>query len=201
MYRQLQQFNGTQQLEWYYQALRDAAAACPAVVVVGHHPVLGGGRHALNPIQQDLKHRLHMNDTFSSSGVDLYINGHDHLLMHSEDSPSGTVYALSGAGSNIRVGEMEENIRLGYTSATTKWWREEGGFAVHSLNKTHHMTSFVGAQGTILHSVLRPIRAKNPRFAIPPQSPPQYVWNGTAFVRTSAPSSAEYPDFPWMGEA
>ena len=74
MWRQLQTAaNGTAQLPWFYEALRDAAAACPAVVVVGHHPILGGGRHAMNPVQQDLKHRLHMNDTLDRAGVDLYI--------------------------------------------------------------------------------------------------------------------------------
>lgn len=125
----------------------------------------------MNPVQQDLKHRLHMNDTFDRAGVDLYINGHDHLLMHNEDSPTGTIYALSGAGSNIRVGEMEENIATGYTSYTTKWWAEVGGFAVHSLNTTHHKTVYVGTQGKILHAILRPIRPKNGGFVVPPETP------------------------------
>jgi hypothetical protein len=91
--------------------------------------------------------------------------------MHNEDSASGTVYALSGAGSNIRVGEMEENIREGYTSATTKWWAEVAGFCVHSLNATHHKTTYVGAQGAVLHSVLRPLRAKNANFVVPAETP------------------------------
>ena len=39
------------------------------MVVIGHHPILGGGRHAMNPVQQDLKHRLHLNDTFAAAGV------------------------------------------------------------------------------------------------------------------------------------
>ena len=69
---------------------------------------------------------------------------------------------LSGAASNIRVGEMEENAREGYTTPTTRWWAEVGGFTVHSLNSTHTMTSYVGAAGTVLHSVFRPVRAKNP---------------------------------------
>ncbi len=221
MYRQLQPArNGTEQLQWFYDSLRQAARDCPAVAVIGHHPVLGGGRHAMNPVQQDLKHRLHLNDTFAAAGVDLYLNGHDHLLMHNEDSVDGTVYVLSGAGSNIRVGEMEENIRTGYTSSvsflgaardgdgpplpaqllystharltppfaprtspllppffrflpaqTTKWWAEVGGFTVHSLNATHQQTQYVGAKGTVLHTVFRALRAKNSSFAVTPETP------------------------------
>ncbi len=190
MWRQLQEAgNGTSQLVWFYQALRDAAAACAAVVVVGHHPILGGGRHAMNPVQQDLKHRLHLNDTFDRAGVDLYVNGHDHLLMHNEDSDTGTLYVLSGAGSNVRVGEMEENIAAGYTSATTKWWAEVGGFAVHSVNITHHRTSFVGAAGTILHSVTRAVRPKNPAFVVPQETPRSQL-------------AVDHPDYPmqWIQE-
>ena len=172
MWRQLQDAaNGTSQLVWFYESLRQAARECAAVAVIGHHPILGGGRHAMNPAQQDLKHRLHLNDTFAAAGVDLYVNGHDHLLMHNEDSSSGTIYALSGAGSNIRVGEMEENAREGYTSNTTKWWAEEGGFTVHSLNATHQQTLYVGAQGAVLHAVFRAVQRKNPDFEVRPETP------------------------------
>ena len=162
MYRQLQQQNNASQLRWFFDEVNRAAARCASVAVVGHHPILGGGRHALNPVQQDLRTRFHLDDFFREVGVDLYVNGHDHLLMHSDEGENGTQYILSGAGSNIRVGEMEENIREGYVSNSTRWWAEVGGFTVHSLNATHTQTMFVGAEGAVLHSVLRAVRRKAP---------------------------------------
>jgi hypothetical protein len=57
---------------------------------------------------------------------------------------------------------MEENIREGYTSNTTKWWAEVGGFTVHSLNISHSQTVFVGPSGAVLHRVLRSVRPKAP---------------------------------------
>ena len=162
MYRQLLQQQNATQLRWFFEEVNRAASRCAAVVAVGHHPILGGGRHAMNPLQQDLRTRFHLDDFFRGVGVDQYINGHDHLLMHNEEDAAGTAYILSGAGSNIRVGEMEENIRDGYVTPTTKWWAEVGGFTVHSVNMTHSSVAFVDAAGAVIHRVLKPLRAKNP---------------------------------------
>jgi len=82
--------------------------------------------------------------------------------MHSENNANDTPYILSGAGSNIRVGEMEENIADGYVTNTTQWWAEVGGFTVHSLNTTHTQTLFVSLDGSVIHTVFRARRAKAP---------------------------------------
>ena len=160
MRRQLNQQSNASQLACFFSEVNAAAARCPVVNVIGHHPILGGGRHAMNPAQNQLRTRYHLDDFFRDVGVDLYVNGHDHLLMHSENDAADAVYVLSGAGSNIRVGEMEENIADGWTTPTTQWWAEVGGFTAHSLNATHSQTLFVNATGDVIHAVLRPARAK-----------------------------------------
>jgi Calcineurin-like phosphoesterase len=162
MYRQLLQQNNVSQLHWFFDEVNRAASRCSNVAVIGHHPIVGGGRHALNPLQQDLRTRFHLDDLFRGVGVDMYVHGHDHLLMYSEQELGGTQYVLSGAGSNIRVGEMEENEAEGYKVNTTKFWAEVGGFTVHSHNATHTQTLFVGPAGGVLYRVLRPVRAKSP---------------------------------------
>ena len=95
MYQQLLEQSNASQLAWLYTEINAAAARCPNVAVVGHHPILGGGRHALNPLQTDLRTRFHLDDFFREVGVDIYINGHDHLLMHSEASETDTTCACS----------------------------------------------------------------------------------------------------------
>jgi Calcineurin-like phosphoesterase len=79
------------QLEWMRSRLEDARAA-PWSVVVFHHPVYSGGTHHGNTPGYDAL----LGETFASTGVDLVLNGHEHLYSRAEDV--GVAYVVSGGG-------------------------------------------------------------------------------------------------------
>jgi 3',5'-cyclic AMP phosphodiesterase CpdA len=79
------------QLEWMRAQLERAHAA-PWSVVVFHHAVFSGGaRYGSNPSLNGL-----LGETFAQSGVDLVLNGHEHLYSRAEDL--GVDYLVSGGG-------------------------------------------------------------------------------------------------------
>lgn len=91
--------NTTEQTAWLRQQLRDAARACNATLVVGHHPLYSGGEHGNAP------------DLVAAWGADLtahvdgYIAGHDHTLQHL--TAADTDFIVTGAGSKLRVGTVQ----------------------------------------------------------------------------------------------
>jgi len=83
-----------QQLDWLTGELSTSAADWK--IVLGHHPVITGGRHRILPEVSDALAPL-----LGQYGVDLYVSGHDHDLQLL-DSGSGWMQVISGAGSKLR---------------------------------------------------------------------------------------------------
>jgi acid phosphatase len=135
------------QLAWLRDELIAARAACDAVIVVGHHPVFSAdGDHgdsadliaAFKPL-------------FDELGVDAYLAGHDHSMMHLEDG--AVVYVITGAGSQVWGGSLAPTPR-------TVWLAATPGFTIHSINATHALHSFISSStGSVVHQVLKPLRA------------------------------------------
>lgn len=79
------------QLDWLDARLERARAA-PWSVVVFHHPVFSGGaKHGNSPGFDAL-----LGDRFARSGVDLVLNGHEHL--YSRAAADGVTYVVTGGG-------------------------------------------------------------------------------------------------------
>ena len=136
------------QLAWAGAALAAGAAACDALVVVGHHPLYSGGEHgdsadliaAYGPL-------------FDAHGVDAMLAGHDHTLIHLEAARGGTQFTVTGAGSKIRTNTV--------TTPQTLWHADVNGFTVHSFNGTHAGVAYVhGLDGTLLFKRVTPLRGK-----------------------------------------
>ena len=137
------------QLEWIGASLARAAASCSAVVAVGHHPVFSGGEHGDSA---ELKAQLR--PLLEAHGADLYLAGHDHALIFLESGSVG--YVVTGAGS--------ETDRTTVRTPETRFFADESGFTVHSVNASHVLTSYVrGADGAVIFQDLRALRAKVPR--------------------------------------
>jgi hypothetical protein len=148
------------QLAWLNASLAAAAAVCPAVAVVGHHPGLScTGRGNNDDIMASVYPAL------SFHGVDAYITGHDHHLAHivystpGVDRHSGDAAAISfdqitsGAGSEIDFS--------GTSTPQTAWFQSSPGFTLHSFNESHAQHTFVhGVSGQVLHSVTRVLNRK-----------------------------------------
>lgn len=80
-----------EQLAWLDHALARAASA-PWTVVVFHHPVYAAGlRHGATPGLHEI-----LASRFSERGVDLVLNGHDHVYTRAE--ASGVTYLVTGGG-------------------------------------------------------------------------------------------------------
>lgn len=80
-----------EQLAWLDRALARAATA-PWTVVVFHHPVYAAGlRHGATPGFEEL-----FVSRFAQSGVDLVLNGHDHVYTRA--LASGVTYLVTGGG-------------------------------------------------------------------------------------------------------
>jgi hypothetical protein len=79
------------QLDWMRARLEDARAA-PWSVVVFHHPVFSGGaKYGNTDGFDDL-----LGETFARTGVDLVLNGHEHVYSRAEDGD--VAYLVSGGG-------------------------------------------------------------------------------------------------------
>ena len=135
----------TAQLAWLEKTL-GAAAASPstaATIVVGHHPIYSGGEHGDS---EDLK--VAFLPLFMRYGVDAYIAGHDHTLIHL--AANGTQFVVSGAGSKIRDNTIWTN--------ETRFFADVAGFTVHSVNASHACHSYMGPVGELLWYTVVPLR-------------------------------------------
>jgi len=82
------------QLAWLEQGLKQSDA--PWKIVFGHHQIYSSAHYGLNnkliPILTPL---------FQKYGVQLYINGHDHVYERTH-AINGTTYLICGAGAGVR---------------------------------------------------------------------------------------------------
>jgi acid phosphatase len=100
--------DAVEQLKWLEQELSTSEARWK--VVMGHHPVISGGKHGKSENVSTVLPPL-----FEKYGVNLYLSGHDHDLQLN-DSHHGWLQVVSGAGSKLRSTDwIEETI---YANAT-----------------------------------------------------------------------------------
>lgn len=123
------------QLQWLKSSLQNITSVCSAVVVVGHHPLFSAGEHG------DIKELIALfKPLFDKYGVDAYIAGHDHSMVHLVDraepavgpsghAPAGAQYIITGAGSEVRDTSKA-------TPQTVFLQDKTPGFTVHSVNLT-----------------------------------------------------------------
>jgi len=127
------------QLDWIKDTLQNSTADWK--IVFGHFPVYSAttGEHGdtksliklLLPIMKD-------------GGVDLYFNGHDHILQHI--FRDGIHFFGSGAGARKHTGVNKKYDGLmGYNEGSY-------GFMVHDLNKTALSTKFIDHTGATKYS-------------------------------------------------
>lgn len=138
--------NPKAQLQWLEKQLQQAYQTCKGIMVIGHHPVYTAGVHgdSIELVEQ-------FKPLFDRYGVDSYVAGHDHTMVHlRKDSID---YIITGAGSRVR----SNNI----VTPETVWIGDVPGFTIHSINSTHTITSFIHADGTLLHQSFHTLRSKN----------------------------------------
>lgn len=156
------------QASWIASEVKRATGMCKAVVVGGHHAIYSSGQHARSARQQDLRQRLNLPAVFNWAGVDAFYNGHEHIveILHGNGiAGEGTVYVVTGAGSDVRVNNVlvpQSNFLL-----------EDNGFTVESVNATHMSHSVINPNGDVVFTITQPLLPK--QFAAPaplPASPP-----------------------------
>jgi acid phosphatase len=125
------------QLEW----LKDSLEASDArwKIVIGHHPVLTGGRHHASPEVSSA-----LGPILDECDVDFYLSGHDHDLQLL-DSGRGWRQVVSGAGSKLRsTAWIDETLFAqacpGFTSMTLS--RDTAYVSYYSSSSRLVTTSF-----------------------------------------------------------
>ncbi len=122
-----------EQLEWLRQELEQCTADWR--IVVGHHPVLTGGRHEISPAVA-----VALGPILEQCNVDFYLSGHDHDLQLL-DSGRGWRQIVSGAGCKLR---------------STAWIKETvfakacSGFASLALSATQSHVSFYSTDARLI---------------------------------------------------
>jgi len=147
MRRNLNASDPVGQVAWLAAQLDAADAECVATLVFGHHPVYSGGLHGDSVDMLRLVKPL-----LDQHRVDAYIAGHDHTLIHLQetDTADSVQYVVTGAGSRVRSET--------HSTPQTVWYRDTQGFTVHSVNATHVRHTFLGLGGATLHATTRPLR-------------------------------------------
>jgi hypothetical protein len=96
-----------EQLEWM-RARLERARSSPWSVVVFHYPVYSGGaKYGSTPGFEET-----LGDAFARTGVDLVLNGHDHLYSRAESR--GVTYLVTGGGGDWLypcADELPEEVR------------------------------------------------------------------------------------------
>ncbi|MFA5012035.1 MAG: metallophosphoesterase [Ignavibacteria bacterium] len=96
---QLYEADWQQQLKWLESSLKNCDADWK--IVIGHHPVLSGGKHgSIKEINKYFK------PLFEKYGVQMYICGHDHDIQFLKENSVN--YFVSGAGSELRKTNLIE---------------------------------------------------------------------------------------------
>lgn len=122
-----------EQSQWLRQQLNQPKPAW--VIPYYHHPVFNGGP-LHTPSLHDLQHWL---DLFGVSGVKVVFNGHEHNFQMSESNAlsHGVRFITSGAGGELRAGDIERNMR----NANIAAWAPQNHFLVVEIEgKTMKVT-------------------------------------------------------------
>jgi 3',5'-cyclic AMP phosphodiesterase CpdA len=98
------------QMKWIEQELAASRAAWK--IVFFHHPPFSAGkRHGSDMALRDRLHPL-----LAKHGVQLVLNGHDHIYQRTKPQ-QGVNYFVSGAGGKVRKGDMDASdttVEKGY---------------------------------------------------------------------------------------
>ena len=132
-------------LLWLEEQLIKNYQQCIGSIVIGHHPIYTAGIHGDS---QELVQQF--KPLFDKYGVDMYIAGHDHTMVHLRKDDID--YIITGAGSRVR----SNNI----VTPETIWIGDVPGFTIHSMNSTHILTSYIHANGDVIHQSFHPLRSK-----------------------------------------
>jgi predicted MPP superfamily phosphohydrolase len=88
------------QLKWFEQELAASKAAWK--IVFFHHPPFSAGkRHG-----SDMRLRERLHPLLAKHGVQLVLNGHDHIYQRTKPQ-QGVNYFVSGAGGKVRKGDID----------------------------------------------------------------------------------------------
>jgi tartrate-resistant acid phosphatase type 5 len=128
------------QLKWLDTAL--ASSEADWKIVIGHHPLLTGGKRADEP--RDVSERLQ--PILARHQVDAYFAGHEHDLQHLVSS-RGTNVFISGAGSEIRpTGTIPE----------TKFAEARNGFMAVSIDSMAMTVNVIDKDGAVRYKTSLP---------------------------------------------
>ena len=103
------------QFQWLQKSF--AASLAPWKIPYFHHaPFNAGPGH-----DPDLPGLLHVVHLFEESGVRVAFSGHEHNFQLSEqdDATGGLLYVVSGAGGELRSGNIRDNMRSRHIAATS----------------------------------------------------------------------------------
>ncbi|KAJ4961790.1 hypothetical protein NE237_021700 [Protea cynaroides] len=109
-------------------------------IVVGHHTVRSAGQHG--DTKELLKEFLSI---LKADDVDLYINGHDHLVQHIRSLDSKLQYFTSGGGSKAWRGEYD------LSKEGLKFYYDGQGFMTVKITKTDADLIFYDVFGNVLY--------------------------------------------------
>ncbi|KAJ4960845.1 hypothetical protein NE237_020755 [Protea cynaroides] len=109
-------------------------------IVVGHHTLRSAGQHGdTQELVKDLLPILKADD------VDLYINGHDHLVQHISSLDSKLQYFTSGGGSKAWRGDYDPEKK------GLKFFYDGQGFMTAEMTETDAEIIFYDVSGSVLY--------------------------------------------------
>ena len=121
------------------------------IVVIGHNPAY--------EINVDSRYMKLLNETF----VDLYLNGHVHLLGAYDLNPYSktTKFITTGAGSMVNINlknNTNNKVNLKLDQRLYVWRETIAGFTRHKINwsKREILTEFIDIYGNIKHDISTP---------------------------------------------
>ncbi len=125
-----------QQLKWLESSLKNCDADWK--IVVGHHPVLSGGKHGnTKELEEYVKPLL------EKYGVQMYICGHDHDIQYLKEN--GVNYLVSGAGSELRpTGSIPQTV---YSASIN-------GFLSSKITGKNAELKFISVTGETLYQTI-----------------------------------------------
>jgi len=144
--------NCSEQYYWFKDKLAGIKEE-ELLIVIGHHP-----SYQIN--------NMPFYDLIADSKVDLYLNGHTHLLNHY--SVNGvSKYVTTGAGAMVSVGSMNslnslnepQQIKLNSSiSHDVKWSQKIAGFTSHTIyvNNNTLTTNYIDYNGNTVYAFTIP---------------------------------------------
>lgn len=125
--------------QWKFIDSTLAAANTKWKFVVGHHPVYSSNpTHGNTPVLIDK-----LKPILEKYNVHAYLAGHDHDLQHQQPKGSQIDYFVSGAGSELRMTDKNEN---------TLFAKSENGFLVVALEENVAHYYFVNKDSNVIYS-------------------------------------------------